>query len=200
VAVFGGLRAKDILGCEDPAVELDGWISVQGCNPGTSRLLLGLRRELQDALSWQALAALSGIGTPAISYSYLARSAALLRASVSILSGKQPEQSDVEFVKGWKPVEGDRSSSDGAARERSRVQLRKDGSGVQRPAATSSSRQGEHGTRMSGIMAELQGKKLPELKQILREHGLKVTGRRLELVERCAEALAEARGESGGAS
>mmetsp|Transcript_41992 Transcript_41992/g.97215 ORF Transcript_41992/g.97215 Transcript_41992/m.97215 type:complete len:236 (+) Transcript_41992:862-1569(+) len=203
-------------------IELDGWLSVSGGNPERTRLLRGLRREIQDVLSWQALASLRNQVDVAAA-SFMERGVALLRAALSILTGGNPQPSDVELVAKWEAPEvkeapvspdaeaGDAEAGSGAspvapqpkveakARAKPKAQAKKKTEAVQRRSKStavgdvmedSESEDKAALTDSSELQAELESKTMVQLKEILRERGLKVGGRKAELVERCLGALA----------
>jgi len=58
VGLFGGLRILEGRSVSpNPKLELDGWLTVDGKEFGTCRLLRVIRHEFRQALVWQALAA-----------------------------------------------------------------------------------------------------------------------------------------------
>eukprot|EP00929_Paragymnodinium_shiwhaense_P001704 TRINITY_DN101935_c0_g1_i2.p1 TRINITY_DN101935_c0_g1~~TRINITY_DN101935_c0_g1_i2.p1 ORF type:complete len:1389 (+),score=291.53 TRINITY_DN101935_c0_g1_i2:209-4168(+) len=56
VGLFGGLQWKDMPGIGN--TELDGWLTISGEDAATGDMLKILRKELREALAWQALATL----------------------------------------------------------------------------------------------------------------------------------------------
>jgi len=194
LAMFGGLRVNDIV-ADDPVIELDNWIGVSGRDPNATRLLRLLRREFQDAISWQALAALQrSPGEP--SASALGRGAALLRAAVATLAGQEADPADMELVKTWKPGElPPAASTSGKGPKATAAAKRPKGAGTSKtPASSASQKRGASTSTSSGVgepVPDLESMTIPQLKNILREKGLKLGGRKAELVERCAMALQE---------
>mmetsp|Transcript_127295 Transcript_127295/g.396186 ORF Transcript_127295/g.396186 Transcript_127295/m.396186 type:complete len:342 (+) Transcript_127295:490-1515(+) len=227
VAVFGGLKVKDIVTESDSVTELDSWISVKAGNARATGLLRSVRRELQDTLSWQALASLRGGAGAAASF--LERGTALVRGAVGVLAGGKLDKASAQFVQKWtapaieEAVEqSDRAEDDGAAADppakRSQAPKKKAAGVAKRPKAASASATQKRGAASSArvekdeavaereeepaeeeagkdtdsMIADLESKTVADLKEILKSKGLKVGGRKAELVERCAQALAQA--------
>jgi len=219
VPVFGGLRVKDIVSARDPVIELDSWISVKGNGERATGLLRSTRREVQDALSWQALAALRG--NSSVPARYLERGSALVRCALGMLAGDELDKASLDLVKKWKApaleeavensVPADAGSDDAVHTEPSPAARKPSASATQRSkAAASGQRRGASSTAAAktaeveeaaeeqeapgkqdkeSLIADLDSKTVADLKDILRSKGRKVSGRKSELVERCAEAL-----------
>merc|ERR1712032_1555674 len=187
VGVFAGLMVKDLQSVEDPVIELDGWIGLRGYDADATRLIRGLRRELQDAFSWQALYALSK-GRDMLAGSHANRAAALLKVATAILAGEKADDAAIAFLRKWRAPQPSKSGTD---KVKSKARTAKSDAHVSMDSASA-----EHSVDTdtavgptspeSSVLADISGKTNAELKSMLREMGLKVSGNKAELIERCA--------------
>jgi len=149
VALFSGLRTR-----EEPELELDGWLAVDGSRAALVRLL---RQEIRQALVWIAIAS----SWDRVAQAFVKRSKALLRCLGSAVLFRDFDPADVELVRNWElPV------------------LREGESALQ---ATEDERE--------EVEEALYRKTVAELKVLLREMGAEVSGKKADLVIRCADAL-----------
>jgi len=191
VGAFAGLMVKDLQSVQDPVIELDGWIGLRGYDADATRLIRGLRRELQDAFSWQALYALSK-GTDMLAGSYANRAAALLKVATAILAGQKADASAIEFLRKWTAPEPSKS---GTNRVKSEATKARSDTRVSTESTTA-----EHSlaadiavgpaSSQASVPGDISSKTVVELKRMLREMGMKVSGNKAELAERCATAIA----------
>lgn len=192
VGAFAGLMVKDLQSEEDPVIELDGWIGLRGYDADATRLVRGLRRELQDAFSWQALYALSR-GKDVLAGSYANRAAALLKVAFAILAQEKVDDSTIEFLRNWKAPEPSKS---GTNRVKAKAKKARSDSHVSTESPTVEHSLDDKGaagptSAQPSVPADVDGKTVAELKRILREMGLKVSGNKAQLVERYATAVAK---------
>jgi len=86
LGVFGGLTSKNVTIAEQPMLELDGWLTLRSSEPAEIRVMQELRRELNEAIQWLAIAAVDDDSAAR------AQAAGLrLRAAVGLLSGRAPD-------------------------------------------------------------------------------------------------------------
>jgi len=88
------------------------------------------------------------------------RAMSLLNVVSSILLGQEPSEEDVEFLQSWELPELEEGGTLGASED-----------------------------DRDAVEEALWKKTIPELKVLLREMGAKVGGRKMDLVERCTNAL-----------
>lgn len=143
VSIFGGRSWRT---GEDPTkMDLDGWQEIQSSERNLT-LVQRFRKEIQEALMWQALAATQDSAARAI----LERTQALLRVLRDLVLQKEPAEEDVEFLRNWElpELEDPRPSEE-----------------------------------------DLNAMTKVELKALLRELGLKVSGNKPDLVQRILESF-----------
>ncbi|CAK0824843.1 unnamed protein product [Prorocentrum cordatum] len=88
LGVFGGLTSKNVTIAEQPMLELDGWLTLRSSEPAEIRVMQELRRELNEAIQWLAIAAVDDDSAATAR----AQAAGLrLRAAVGLLSGRAPD-------------------------------------------------------------------------------------------------------------
>jgi len=161
VALFGGLRAR-----EEPSLELDGWIGVQGNSDEANSLVVHLREEIRQALIWVAIAT----SWDRVAQAATSRSKALFRVLAKSLVLQKPAEEDLQYLRDWQLPE------------------------LEEGAATLQAAEEEE---REEVEERLWKKTVVELKVLLREMNAKVSGRKAELVERCADCLMYGSEDSG---
>jgi len=164
---------------------------LRGYDADATRLIRGLRRELQDAFSWQALYALSK-GTDVVAGSYASRAAALLKVAIAILAGQKPDDSTLGFLRKWRAPQASKRGTNTVKSEANKAKSDTHVSMENTTAERSLTADMAVGptSPQSSVPADVSGKTVVELKTMLREMGLKVSGNKAELAERCSRAIA----------
>lgn len=172
IALFGGLRVKELTNSnKGMCLELDGWVQVGGEMRTSNDLLIKLRRELKDAFAWQALKALKA-GADG-SAAEAKRASEVLQRSICLLTGRTiPEIPE--------PSTSSRSSASVSSSSKSgKVEAETISSSTSRASPKAKSANPEGATK-----DEFETMSLPQLKELLKARGLKVTGKKAELIER----------------
>eukprot|EP00931_Biecheleriopsis_adriatica_P057802 TRINITY_DN34311_c0_g1_i1.p1 TRINITY_DN34311_c0_g1~~TRINITY_DN34311_c0_g1_i1.p1 ORF type:complete len:1373 (-),score=333.98 TRINITY_DN34311_c0_g1_i1:126-4199(-) len=172
VALFGGLRYKESFDQKKgTCMVLDGWLQVGARMNKTNDLLVTLRRELREAFAWKALDALEGASgreeDESDTREATENTAALLHSVIEFLAGK--DGAEKRAAPASKPkVEED----EGEEEEEPDEEEVADEQGEEEVAEDETS------------SADFDDMTMQQLKDLLRERGLKVSGRKAELIER----------------